>query len=148
MSRRGEQSVRTERNQLAGMVARFQAERKQTFQALNDMNVRLQRSEREKDLMQLDREGFLFNMAEELDDVEALPQDQYERHLEKIKARYQRDPAGGHVADQVRFSREQAGRPSGSSRDEAMERAARAARAGVTYEDALSQETDPRNRAY
>lgn len=60
------------------------------------LKLKFQRADREKDLVQLEAEGLLFDRAEELDSVTGMTEENYRRHLAKMRKRYQRAPVGGH----------------------------------------------------
>jgi hypothetical protein len=66
---------------------------------VNTLQVKLARAEREKDLIQLEAEGFEFDRDEELKDVETMSEDRYKVHLSRIRKRYQRAPIGGPTRD-------------------------------------------------
>lgn len=59
------------------------------------------REQREKDLIQLQNEGFSFNRADELDTVSEMSQEIYDKHLNKIRKNYKRAPIGLNVKDVI-----------------------------------------------
>lgn len=107
--------------------------------AYNQLRVRLQRSEREKDLLTLQGAGYDFDINEELDWLQGLPDDEYDFHFDRLRKRYSRAPVGQTV--DLEYSRANAplGGSQGRSKEQAMQIAEMAARKGITYEEALSE---------
>jgi hypothetical protein len=86
--------VKMAMNQLEGKLVRYQQAYEQQATELQDVRVKLQKATREKDLLELDGQGVQFDMAEELADVAEMPEVQYQKHLERMKVRYQKAPVG------------------------------------------------------
>lgn len=96
------EAARMQRDQEAIHYARLEQENaalKQRLDAVEATNretaKQYLRERREKDLIQLEAEGYQFDRAQELDDVTELSQERYVKHLEKIRRRYQRMPVPG-----------------------------------------------------
>lgn len=87
--------MRMQRDQQAIHYARLEAELVEVKRVAADMQLRYQRAERERDLVQLEAEGYQFDRAELLTEVAALPQDHYARRLEGIRKYFRRAPIGG-----------------------------------------------------
>lgn len=106
----------------------------------DDLRVRLQRAEREKDLLFIQsHEGLDFDINEELDWLSQLPDNQYEAHLTRIRKRYAKAPIGETLDLQhTRIGSPIAGQ-SGRSKDQAMAVAALASKKGISYMDALTE---------
>lgn len=60
----------------------------------DEVALKLRRSERERDLKQLEAEGFAFDPVEELAFVEQMDDQSYGRHLERARTLYKRLPVG------------------------------------------------------
>lgn len=71
-------------------LARLERAAQDQAQELTTMRVKLARAEREKDLVQLEAEGYQFDREEELDYVAPLAEEDYGRHVTMIRKRYQR----------------------------------------------------------
>ena len=56
--------------------------------------VKLQKQAREAELKQLMFEGYQFDLTEELNDSEAMGEDEWRKYVGKIKTRFQRSPVG------------------------------------------------------
>lgn len=88
-----------ERKRMAADQARIKLNRlskelKKVKSERDHLLLKLRRSERERDLTQLEAEGFVFDRAEELAYVETLNDKTYEGHLNRIRSRYRRSPVG------------------------------------------------------
>jgi hypothetical protein len=81
------QSRRLQQVHYARQVAQQAAE-------LRDLKIRYQRAERERDLIQLEAEGVLFDRVSELDFVTGMPDPMYQQHLARLKHNYKRAPIG------------------------------------------------------
>lgn len=79
---------------------------RETITALSDRVVSLEKTERQavrySKLAQLEQQGYVFDMAEELDETINLNDDQFSKHLNRIQAKYQRVPTGGLPQEQPR----------------------------------------------
>lgn len=108
--------------------------------AYNDLRIRFQRSEREKDLMALEGQGYELDRDEELDRLAGLDDDEYAYNLNLIRKRYSRAPVG-----EPRFDLDEArtGNPTprlgGRDRDQALQVANYASRKGISYAEALEE---------
>jgi hypothetical protein len=127
-----------QRSNGSGQLLRFQKQVGRLAKENETLRLKFQRSERERDLMELAAEGFDFDPVEELDYVTQLPDDHYNYHLNRIKKRYQRAPVG-----EARFNLEMSRSPqpngtsSGRTAEQARQVAAYATKKGISYEDAL-----------
>ena len=83
-------------------MARYEKELEAVKAANADLTLKYRRVERRADLAKLQGEGVLLDIDAELDDVGSLPTDRYEKHLERIRTRYQRDPSAGGFAPVLR----------------------------------------------
>lgn len=110
----------------------------QQAREIQSLRIKFRKSEREKDLIQLEAEGVDFDRDEELEYVENLPDDVYQGHLARMRVRYSKAPIfadeSGNVFNQAR------------SATTVPDRRALAAQAvqlaqakGVSFEDALAQ---------
>lgn len=119
-----------------GQMARYAAHLQHLDRENQELRLKFQRTERERDLIQLESEGFLLDRVEELDYVADLPDDVYKRHLNTIRKRYQRAPIGAlhFSASDLRSKAPTAGR----DKDRAIQVAEYAAKKGISYASALS----------
>lgn len=105
-----------------------------TNSVLADQVIKLQAQvrgiRREKDLVQLESEGILFDRDEELSMIESMDDTQYAKHLDLIRKRYQKAPLGPGFQTVSRTASRQ------TSREEALRIAAYASEHGLKYEDA------------
>jgi hypothetical protein len=126
-----------QRTKGSGQLMRFQKQVGRLAKENEDLRIKFQRSERERDLMELAAEGFDFDPVEELDYVSQLPDDHYSYHLNRIKKRYQRAPVGD-----ARFNLEMSRAPQagggGRTAEQARQIAAYATKKGISYEDAMT----------
>jgi hypothetical protein len=126
---------RMQRDQKRGQLARLQASHKQLMKQNADLLLRFQRSEREKDLIQLESEGFQFDRAEELEDLAALPDNVYRKRLNLIRKRYSKAPVGGrgfHTVTETRGGKER-------TRDQVQGVIEYAQKHGLSYEQAVAK---------
>jgi hypothetical protein len=131
-----------ERVRLAADARRVQyARQEQINQALAEENAHLrlkfQKSERERDLIQLEAEGIDLDRVAELDFVQGMPEDYYRRYLANIRRQYRRAPIG-----RLAFSAEDmraAGPTRGRTKERSLEIAQYAAEKGLSYQAALEQ---------
>lgn len=119
-------------------IVRFQRTLAQMAQENEKLRLQFQRSERERDLMELAAEGCEFNPEEELEYVSNLPDDHYQYHLERIKKRYQRSPIGPARFD-LSMSRLPKPAPQGRTKEQMREIAALATKKGISYEQAVAE---------
>lgn len=107
--------------------------------AYNELRIRFQKSEREKDLLTLQSAGYDFDINEELDWLAPLPEKEYERHFERLRKRYAKAPIGQDLDLQHSRVRAPLGGANGRSKEQAFQIANYASQKGITYEQALSE---------
>lgn len=126
--------VKMQRDSLKIRLARVEAAEKQKDKVIKDLQLKFQRAERDKDLLQLESEGYLFDRAEELEDLVGVPEKQYKKRLQMIKKRYQKAPVGElgiYTADRSERS--------SVSKDKMARVVALASEKGISYPEALKQ---------
>lgn len=114
-------------------------------QELATLKIRFQREQREKDLIQLEAEGYILDRVEELDSVQEMSDERYQKHLSNIRRRYQKAPVN---ADLKRFSRPVPGvpgAPASLTREQAQTIAEKAIASGISFDQALAQHRTPGN---
>jgi len=126
------------RNRGEDRLVRYQRAVQKQARELQDMRIRFQRAERERDLMELSAQGYEFDPVEELDYVSQLPEDHYQYHLGRIKKRYQRAPIGDARFD-LGMSRNPTPSGANNSREQAQQIQAYALKKGISYEDAMGE---------
>jgi hypothetical protein len=129
---------RMQRDAARTASVRFQREKQAMWAEVGDLRLKLQRTNRERDLIQLESEGFVLDRVEELDAVQALPEDTYRKHLSRIRKRYSRAPVGSPAWRSESLRSEQQGT---LTMDQAREIAAHAAKKGVSYAQAKQELT-------
>jgi hypothetical protein len=119
------------------VLARYERQNAQMARELSNMRLRFQRAEREKDLIQLESEGYMLDRVEELDHVADMPEAVYRKHLGMIRKRYQKAPLGRLAFDSesLRSATPQAGR----SREQAQRIAEYAQHKGISFAAALEE---------
>lgn len=107
---------------------------------IKDLQVKYRKSEREKDLIQLEAEGIDFDRVEELEDVLDLPEPTYQRHLDKMRKRYSKAPVFAEGMNQVySHSRSETNGNTALSRKQIADQAIQlAASKHITFEEALN----------
>lgn len=122
-------------------MVRYERLAKQAIAEAHDMRVKYQRAIRERDLLELEGEGYRFDRTEELDHVTNMDEKTYQSHLNRIRVRYQHAPVRGsfiRTADTDPTPRHSGGNGSQSKRD--MEAVISLSQSkGISYEQALSQ---------
>ncbi len=88
------EKVRMQRDSDAIKQTQRDAEVTTLRQELANLKLQYQRERREKDLIQLEAEGYDLNRSEELDRLTPLADETYTAELGRIKKHYQRMPAG------------------------------------------------------
>ena len=73
-------------------LSRYEAQTKALETEVSSLRKKYQRVEREKDLVQLEAEGYLLDRNEELDSTDSLSDDSFKKHLDLIRKRYQKAP--------------------------------------------------------
>jgi uncharacterized protein YciI len=122
-------------------LARMERALAASQQQMTELKVKLQRATREKDLIELEALGYDLDRTEELDFVQALPEEQYQKHLDRIKAHYTKAPLPGFGPDPVRYARSSASprAAQGLSKERAREVADYATRRGISFAAALDE---------
>lgn len=88
------EKYKIQRDQERRKWSRLNEENKQLAGRLATIEKENRLNKRKADLMQLENEGVLFDMAEELDVVGDMEVARYSKHLNHMKKRYQRGPIG------------------------------------------------------
>ena len=117
-----------------GEISKLQSRYKSVHQENTDLVRKLRRAERRADLIQLEAEGYNFDLEEELDDMEDLTEDKYQRALDKVR-RYQKAPVDGQ-----RFSDTRTATPgrNAMSKDQAIKVAEYATAHNLSFEAATN----------
>lgn len=131
----GEEPVQYQRTDRI-KLSRLESENTILQKELQTIKLKFQRAEREKDLIELEAEGYLLDRSEELSLVESLPEEKYRSHLNIIRKRYQKAPLGSRHS-YVENSR--SGSVRGRTKDEVNGLIDYATRNGITYAEALEQ---------
>jgi hypothetical protein len=84
--------LRMQRDQLKRRYAKLEADHKKLAAEVEGMKKKARLSERKADLMQLEGEGFIFDMADEVEYIADLEPKRYSLHLKKIKKNYKQGP--------------------------------------------------------
>lgn len=95
------EKLKNQRDQEQRKYARLEADHKLLSSRLADLERKERISTRKADLLGIEAEGVLFEMAEELDTVSDLDDKSYARHLDKMRKRYSRSPIGVKVPVQA-----------------------------------------------
>ena len=105
--------------------------------AVEDIRIKYQKAQRERDIVSLEHDGYILDRAEEMDHVALLDEATYGKHLDIIKKRYQRAPVGaGSFSIAESAAKASTG---GRSKEEISGIVQYALDNGVTYEAALSK---------
>lgn len=105
--------------------------------AVEDIRLKYQKAQRERDIVSLEHDGYILDRAEEMDHVALLDEATYGKHLDIIKKRYQRAPVGaGSFSIAESAAKASTG---GRSKEEISGIVQYALDNGVTYEAALSK---------
>jgi len=131
----GEEPVQYQRTDRI-KLSRLESENTTLQKELQAIKLKFQRAEREKDLIELEAEGYLLDRSEELNLVSGLSEDKYQNHLGIIRKRYQKAPLGSRHS-YVENSR--SGSVRGRTKDEVNGIIDYATRNGITYAEALEQ---------
>jgi hypothetical protein len=132
----GLERKRMARDQASTLRHRYERRLQAQEQETQDLRRKLQRSNRERDLIQLESEGVMLDRVEELDAVEKLDDADYTKYLGRLKKRYSKAPIGG-VSWNIQHERGES--QAGISRDQALEIADYAAKKGIGYLEAKKQ---------
>jgi hypothetical protein len=92
--KKAKDAIRLERDQLAMNLSKAERENAKLAKEVAEIQTKLRRGDREASLKQLAYEGYSFDLVEELDYVEDMSDDRFEKHVGKIKTRYSRSPRG------------------------------------------------------
>lgn len=93
-----EDKDRMQKDQLRADVEKFRREADATRRELELFKRKQVRAERERDLVKMEtQEGIIFDLAEELDLVSDLSAEQFSRHQDRMRKRYQRLPDASHI---------------------------------------------------
>ena len=106
--------------------------------AVEDIRIKYQKAQRERDIVSLEHDGYILDRAEEMDHVALLDEATYGKHLDIIKKRYQRAPVGA-GSFSIAESAAKASPSAGRSKEEISGIVQYALDNGVTYEAALSK---------
>jgi hypothetical protein len=115
-------------------LARYAQRQGELEGQVQELLRRYQRSEREKDLIQLEAEGFDLDRIEELDEVEGMPETNYRKYLSRLRKRYKK-PFSHESRVVVDYGR--SGLSHERSREEMQHVAEEATKRGISYEEAL-----------
>jgi hypothetical protein len=74
--------------------SRVMRENEEMKQTLSGLVAKYRKAEREKALIQLESEGYMFDKGEELTLCEPLDDAQFKAHVQRVRARYQKAPVG------------------------------------------------------
>ncbi len=104
-----------------------------------DLQIKFRKSEREKDLIQLEAEGVDFDRTEELEDVLDLPEKQYQKHIQKMRIRYQKSIGGRVEASRDPYLHQRTPQATPVDRRNIVDQAVQMAQEkGISFEQALS----------
>lgn len=117
-----------------GELAKLQSQYKTASHQNTELLRRLRRAERRSDLIQLEAEGYRFDLEEELDDMEDLSEEKYQRALDKVR-RYQKAPVNGERFTHSETTRSTHG---GMTKDQAVKVAEYATAHNLTFEAAAN----------
>jgi hypothetical protein len=117
-------------------LSRVEQENQVLQKEIQNIKLKFQRAEREKDLIELEAEGFMLDRGEELSLVQSLPENTYRAHLQIIRKRYQKAPIGAR-ASYYQESRSSGVR--GRTKDEVNEAINFATSNGISYQEALGR---------
>jgi len=118
-------------------LSRMEQENQVLHKEINTLKLKFQRAEREKDLIELEAEGYMLDRGEELELVSGMPDTKYKSHLQIIRKRYQKAPLGGMRTSYITESRSGALR--GRTKDEVNAAIDYATSHGITYAEALDK---------
>lgn len=86
--------VRRERDDLKSKYSLLEATLAEKENEINLLLRKYRSSERERDLVRMQHEGYTFDLADEVETVADLSDEAYSKHLDKIKKNYRRAPIG------------------------------------------------------
>jgi|694.fasta_scaffold00982_8 hypothetical protein len=117
-------------------LSRVEQENQLLQKEIRTIKIKFQRAEREKDLIELEAEGYMLDRGEELALVQSLPETTYRSHLQIIRKRYQRAPLG---ARSSYYQESRSGGPRGRTKDEVASAIEYATANGISYQEALGK---------
>ena len=117
-------------------LSRVEQENQLLHKEIQNIKIKFQRAEREKDLIELEAEGFMLDRGEELSLVQSLPENTYRAHLQIIRKRYQKAPIGARASY---YQESRSGGVRGRTKDEVNEAINFATENGITYQEALGK---------
>lgn len=117
-------------------LSRVEQENQLLQKEIHNIKIKFQRAEREKDLIELEAEGFMLDRGEELALVQSLPENTYRSHLQIIRKRYQRAPLG---ARSSYYQESRSGGQRGRTKDEVNSAIDYATANGISYQEALGK---------
>jgi len=117
-------------------LSRVEQENQLLHKEIQNIKIKFQRAEREKDLIELEAEGFMLDRGEELSLVQSLPENTYRAHLQIIRKRYQKAPIGARASY---YQESRSGGVRGRTKDEVNEAINFATQNGITYQEALGK---------
>ena len=117
-------------------LSRVEQENQVLQKEIQSIKLKFQRAEREKDLIELEAEGFMLDRGEELSLVQSLPENTYRAHLQIIRKRYQKAPIGARASY---YQESRSGGVRGRTKDEVNEAINFATSNGISYQEALGR---------
>ena len=117
-------------------LSRVEQENQLLHKEIQNIKIKFQRAEREKDLIELEAEGFMLDRGEELTLVQSLPEKTYRAHLQIIRKRYQKAPIGARASY---YQESRSGGVRGRTKDEVNEAINFATENGISYQEALGK---------
>jgi hypothetical protein len=106
---------------------------------ITTLRLKLRKAERERDLIQLEAEGVDFDREEELEDLIALPDSLYHKHLQKMRVRYAKSPVtfGSDTRDNSVFNNTRGQAVTNDRKSVTDQAVALATDKHITFEEAL-----------
>lgn len=136
-SKKTSDKVRLTRDGLRTQLAQYQRAFTRQERINQHLLLKLQRAEREKDLIQLESEGLIFDRAEELEDVTGMDPRRYQKHIEKMRVRYQKAPLGDGLDRVLGNSRQDISK--GLTKERQQELQKEAIKRGISFEAILEE---------
>jgi predicted DNA binding CopG/RHH family protein len=123
--------------------AKLERENQEMRSTMNVLLHRYQRAEREKDLIQLESEGYMLDRDEELRLCQNLDNEQVKAHMQRVRVRYQKAPTSHlpYLEQTVQVNR-------GRSREDVSGVVKYAQDHGISYEKALDRLNGSNKSAY
>lgn len=130
------EKVKMQRDQLRSQLVRTEKRTAAVEKEVNELRLKLSRAEREKALVQLQSEGFDLDRAEELNEIAEFSDEQFTKHLDRIRKRYQRAPV---AIDSTLVVSTRSSNVVGRSKERSAQIRDHALTKGISYEEALEQ---------